>query len=121
MLSASTSSTAAKTARSRAHARHLYAFTAPGCTYPPFISLNAVEDGVEFTVRSPATSDGKCGDTATIKLSREEIFRLVLSLHVVYDREFKDVREALAGSYALSAEALSKIKEPEKKPITPAG
>lgn len=52
--------------------RNLYAHTAPGCNYPPFISINGDEKHVEIHVRSEAKPDGACGDQAMISLTREE-------------------------------------------------
>lgn len=52
---------------------NVYAHTAPGGSYPEYLSVNVNEDStVEITVRSPRKEDGSCGDAATIKLSGAE-------------------------------------------------
>lgn len=51
---------------------NLAAFTPPSNPYPPYLSINAVNERIEVTVRSPAGADGSCGRDATISLSFEE-------------------------------------------------
>ena len=49
---------------------NLAAHTDPGCSYPAYMSINRLPDGaVEITVRSPASPDGKCGDTAAMAMT----------------------------------------------------
>lgn len=51
--------------------RNVYAHTAPGASYPEYISVNETDDPNLFTivVRSPAKPDGSCGDAAQITLT----------------------------------------------------
>jgi len=52
---------------------NIHAYTAPGSSYPEYLSVNENEDGtVEITIRSLPTPFGQCGETASIKLSAEE-------------------------------------------------
>jgi hypothetical protein len=57
---------------------NLAAYTAQGSNYPPYVSINHyrdaldAEDIVEIIVRSEATEDGRCGETASIKLTLRE-------------------------------------------------
>lgn len=39
--------------------RNLSAYTPPGGTYPPFISINEVSGGVSFYIREPANPPGE--------------------------------------------------------------
>jgi hypothetical protein len=67
---------------SKGFMKNLFAFTAPGTTYPEFISVNT-EDGsnvVEITVREKAKLDGACGQTATISISRHQALELASAL-----------------------------------------
>lgn len=64
--------------------RNITAFTPPGGDYPAFISINDTgtlsdrdAEGVEITVRSPRREDGRCGDVATIRLSRSQFAKLM--------------------------------------------
>jgi len=61
---------------------NLSAYTAPGCNYPPFLSVNT-EDGsseVEIIVRSEVKPDGRCGDTASIKIDAANFERVLREL-----------------------------------------
>lgn len=60
--------------------KNLYAFTSLETVYPPYISVNADESVVEVTVRSQAL-DGKCGDTATIRLTWAQAAQLAEALN----------------------------------------
>lgn len=52
---------------------NIYAYTAPGSSYPEYLSVNVNEDStVEITVRSKRNGVVACGDTATIKLTGAE-------------------------------------------------
>lgn len=73
--------------------RNIAAFTPPGATYPPYVSINDTgtladrsAEGVEITVRSPAKADGSCGECASIKLSRAEF--ALLMRQVWHDAEW---------------------------------
>lgn len=56
----------------------LGAYTAPGVTYPEYVSINTVEGGlIEITVRSPTKRDGSCGDTSAMMMSRAEFMRML--------------------------------------------
>lgn len=58
--------------------RNIYAYTAAGGTYPPYISINAEVDGtISVTVRS-AGNWGR--DVTTIKLQHERVRELVEAL-----------------------------------------
>ena len=54
---------------------NLFAYTAPGASYPEYISVNRRKsDGmIEITVRSAAKADGSCGDTGVIVLHRGQL------------------------------------------------
>jgi hypothetical protein len=45
--------------------------------YPPYVSINRQEDGIEITVRSPIKPGGASGDAAAITMD-ESTFRLLL-------------------------------------------
>ena len=56
--------------------RHcLAAWTAPGCNYPSYVSINQEGDQVEITVRSEYTAGGT---TASVNLTVDE-FQALLS------------------------------------------
>jgi hypothetical protein len=58
---------------------NLAAYTAPGCKYPEFISINKEENGnISVTVRSPRKDDGSCGDIACIEMD-EPHFDILLN------------------------------------------
>ena len=55
--------------------RHcISAQTAPGCSYPSYVSVNVDGDTgeIEFTVRSEPKPDGACGETACAKVSAKD-------------------------------------------------
>lgn len=59
--------------------KNLYAWTVSGGAWPPYISINLVPDGVEIAVRAAPRDMGdtiECGDTATIKITRDEFERM---------------------------------------------
>lgn len=58
--------------------KNVYAHTAPGASYPEYISVNETDDPNLFTVsvRSPAGDDGSCGDTAQITLTMQQMEEL---------------------------------------------
>jgi hypothetical protein len=55
--------------------RNLYADTAPGCSYPDYISLNDVDGAVVLTLRGPARNPLEsrgfldCGETVALELT----------------------------------------------------
>lgn len=56
---------------------NMFAYTAPGGTYPEYISVNIDdEQRVTVIVRSAAKPDGACGDTSQITLSHEQLSAL---------------------------------------------
>jgi len=57
--------------------KNIAAFTPPGATYPPYVSINEREGQVEITVRSPITPEGNCGPTAAMSMSRDEFDKLI--------------------------------------------
>lgn len=58
---------------------NLAAYTAPGCNYPEFISINKEENGnISVTVRSPRKDDQTCGDIACIEID-EPHFDILLN------------------------------------------
>lgn len=63
--------------------RHnIFAYTAPGCNYPAYISVNVddTDDRVVVTVRSLAKEDGSCGDTSEVKLEPKQLSELARKL-----------------------------------------
>ncbi len=57
----------------------LGAHTAPGCHYPPYVSINREENGaVSITVRSPVSPTGECGVTACMEMSESRFRELCL-------------------------------------------
>lgn len=60
--------------------KNLFAYTAPGCNYPEFISVNREVNQTEVIVRSAAWGDGTCGNTASIKLTPEQVTEPIESL-----------------------------------------
>lgn len=52
--------------------------------YPSFFSVNTVEgsDDVEIILRSPETSEGRCGDTSSMKMSAADFRKVVAELFV---------------------------------------
>ena len=59
---------------------NIYAYTAPGTNYPEFISVNMLGDEVEIIVRTAAWGDGTCGNTASIRLSKNRALDLSAAL-----------------------------------------
>ena len=59
---------------------NIAAYTAPGASYPPYISVNWKGDEVTVTVRSPAKEDGSCGSDAIIELTATEAARIGLEM-----------------------------------------
>lgn len=55
----------------------LGAFTPPGSWYPPYISINETDAGVEITVRAERKEDGSCGEMVSMTISSEEFQALV--------------------------------------------
>jgi hypothetical protein len=45
---------------------NLFAWTAPGSNYPPFVSINRKGDEIYVTVRATPPTKGACGDTITV-------------------------------------------------------
>jgi len=70
--------------------KNFYAHTAPGVSYPEFISVNRADDGkISITVRSAPTFDAMqsddpplavCGPTAIIALDRKLVHALITGL-----------------------------------------
>lgn len=70
--------------------KNLFAYTAPGATYPEFVSVNEHQDGrVTIDVRSPPTFDvmqsdnpplAVCGPTSQMTLPRDRVQELVQGL-----------------------------------------
>ena len=61
---------------------NITAYTAPGASYPPYVSINERGDLVEITVRSPATPEGHCGATSAMTMNRDDFDRLVAEANV---------------------------------------
>jgi len=63
---------------------NIFAYTAPGGNYPEYVSINVDNDKdgnqVTLTVRSQAKSDGSCGDTVSIALTPEQLYKLAYTL-----------------------------------------
>jgi hypothetical protein len=59
--------------------KNIGAYTAPGCNYPEFISINEDTDlgYVTVIVRSCRDIDGNCGESAQIQMTRE-LFDLLI-------------------------------------------
>ena len=77
----------------------VYAYTAPGATYPEYINVKVEDDSALITVRSAPTFDvmqsdapplAVCGPTAVIRLSLNEAHNLVSDLSAaIHDRDVK--------------------------------
>lgn len=61
---------------------NITAYTAPGATYPEYVSINERDGQVEITVRAPATADGQCGVTAAMKMTWDAFDRLIAEASV---------------------------------------
>lgn len=57
--------------------KNLAAFTPPGINYPPYVSIYQEDGEVEIIVRSPVNADGRCGDTASIRVSLQDFDNLI--------------------------------------------
>jgi hypothetical protein len=65
---------------------NIFAYTAPGSNYPEFISVNSAENGlVEIIVRHKVKEDGRCGDAASILLTKEQALQLSAALLISDD------------------------------------
>jgi hypothetical protein len=52
---------------------NIFAYTAPGCNYPEYISVNEDDEkNVTITVREARQSDGGCGHTVCVMLTQEQ-------------------------------------------------
>ena len=61
--------------------RNIHAFTAPGGSYPEYISVNqSGHDGYSVTVRSPRKDDGSEGSQATITIDSDQARALALAV-----------------------------------------
>lgn len=61
---------------------NIFAYTAPGCNYPEYVSLNVADDGSSILiVRSKAKEDGSCGDTAQIALDADKLAEFARTLY----------------------------------------
>lgn len=62
--------------------RNIAAWTSPDATYPQFVSINWTSDNydkrVEITVRGRMDSNGKCGETTSMQMSKQEFALLLL-------------------------------------------
>lgn len=59
---------------------NIYAYTAPGCNYPEFVSVNREENGdVKLIVRGKP-KDGKCGETVSITIDGHQALLLADAL-----------------------------------------
>lgn len=62
--------------------RRQWAWTASDAVYPPYVNVSELEDGsFEVTVRAPATSDGRCGETVSMPIPARSLKVLVDELH----------------------------------------
>lgn len=63
--------------------KNIAALTPVGVNYPPFVSINDVQNGhcVEIHVRSNVKEDGKCGDAATISMSFSQFTSLIKNIN----------------------------------------
>lgn len=53
--------------------QNLYAYTAPGCEYPGYVSINRTESGIEVSVReAPALVDGVAREGRTVRFTVPE-------------------------------------------------
>lgn len=58
---------------------NIAAWTAPGCDYPAFVSINITAPGeVMITVRSPQRPDGGCGHVTAATLSMPEFVEFLM-------------------------------------------
>lgn len=63
-------------------AERQWSFTPPGANYPPYLNVTELADHTyRVTVRSPATPDGRCGETSAITLSAEDFLPWLKGLH----------------------------------------
>lgn len=61
--------------------RNVFAYTAPGASYPEYVSVNqSGHDGYSITVRSPRKEDGSEGSQAMITLDGDQARALAVAL-----------------------------------------
>lgn len=53
-----------------------FAYTAPGSSYPAFVSLNERDGSMVLSVRGPRKNNGDCGDTVEVSIPRADLRRL---------------------------------------------
>lgn len=58
---------------------NIFAYTAPGIVYPPFISVNHRDDMIEVTIRNEPFGEN-CGSMAAIKLTVDQAKELASKL-----------------------------------------
>lgn len=71
--------------------KNIAAFTPPGLSYPPYLSINTENGNIEIAVRAPPKSDGSCGETATITLSHKQFGEIILASVVYLRADPKDI------------------------------
>lgn len=76
---------------------NIYAYTAPGGSFPEFVSVNNAGGGVSIVVRSIKAPDGKAGDTAAIVLSYDEFTNLLRAGNAFFAKS-KNVQEVKQGA-----------------------
>lgn len=60
---------------------NVFAYTAPGSSYPEYLSLNVDEHfNLVITVRGEAKGDGSCGETVNITLTPQQVQSLARTL-----------------------------------------
>lgn len=57
--------------------RNLSAYTPPGGSYPPFISINVVSDGVGFSIREPSPAPGIAGQSGHLVMEASIALRVL--------------------------------------------
>lgn len=57
------------------------AWTAPGCDYPQYLSINEIDGIVEVTIRATRGADGSCGPTISVKLQPDEYKNLLKQMN----------------------------------------
>lgn len=61
-------------------ADNIFAYTAPGCNYPEFVSVNIRDGKVVLTARAAAKADGACGDTVDVDLPPQVVREMARKL-----------------------------------------
>jgi hypothetical protein len=58
---------------------NIFAYTAPGCNYPEYISINIQDGQITVTARGVA-QNGECGQTVCVPMSAAEVRKMASTL-----------------------------------------